>query len=455
MQLLLTEIAQCTKGVLIGDDVAISAVSINTRTLEEGALYIAIKGQNFDGHDFVAQAEIAGARAVLVESKQAEIKCAQIVVQDTKLALAELSAQWKQQAQVKTIAITGSNGKTTVKEMTAAILAINAKVHFTQGNLNNEIGVPLTLLQLQCDHEYAVVEMGANHAGEIAFSSHYTHADIAVITNVGQAHIEGFGSIEGIAHAKAEIITGLGAKGIAVLNKEDTFYPLWLQYAGDRQVVTFGFDDSADVRAESIEVVCSDHCFSTTFILVTGIGRIQIHLKLAGQHNILNALSASACCLSAGIELIQIQSALNGFQAVQGRLQPLVGRHGGLVIDDTYNANPSSVKVALEVLIQTTEAEAWFILGALGEMGQDSHAIHTELGMLIKAMGVKRLFAIGEEARFSVEAFGQGAVFFSDQDSLIKALTGALQGSESLLVKGSRSQKMEQVVAALVTDFRT
>ncbi|NOR68665.1 MAG: UDP-N-acetylmuramoyl-tripeptide--D-alanyl-D-alanine ligase [Methylomarinum sp.] len=452
MQMLLSAVASFTKGYLVGKDLAIVSVSIDTRTLLKDDLYIAIKGQNFDGHAFIEQAEKSGAGAVLVEY-EVDTELPQIVVKDTHKALAELASAWKNQSDVKTIAVTGSNGKTTVKEMIAAILAVNAKVHFTKGNLNNDIGVPLTLLKLQPEHQYAVVEMGANHLGEIKYSSHYAQPDVAVITNVGAAHIEGFGSLEGVARAKGEIIEGLSATGIAVLNKDDDFYPLWLDIAGDRQLLSFGMDKTADINAHAILVRVENNEFITQFTLSTATDEIAIQLKLAGQHNVINALAAAASCLSVGIGLQQIKQGLECLKPVLGRLQPLLGKYGGLVIDDTYNANPSSVKVALDVLTQC-QGESWVVLGALGEMGVDSKTIHKELGELIKSMNVDRLLTIGADAEFTANAFGDGADFFTDQAQLIAELKKQLTGNESVLVKGSRAQKMENVVAALVTDFR-
>ncbi len=450
--MLLSEIARYTGGYLVGDDLAIAAVSIDTRTLKKDDLYIAIKGQNFDGHTFIEQAETAGASAVLVEYKTT-IKRPQVVVKDARRALAELAAAWKHKADVKTIAVTGSNGKTTVKEMIAAILAINAKVHFTQGNLNNDIGVPLTLLKLQQQDQYAVVEMGANHLGEIKYSSHYAKPDVTVITNVGAAHIEGFGSLEGVARAKGEIISGLSTTGTAVLNKDDEFYSLWLQIAADRQVYSFGLDETSDISAQSIAVTLENKHFVTRFVLSTATDNRVIKLRLAGEHNVVNALAAAASCLSVGIGLNQIKQGLDYFEPVQGRLQPLPGMHGGLVIDDSYNANPSSVKAALDVLIRC-QGEPWVVLGALGEMGVDSKKEHEELGQLIKSMRVKRLLTIGADAEFTANAFGKGAAFFHDQAQLITVLKNELKGGESVLIKGSRAQKMENVVAALVKYFR-
>ncbi len=450
--MLLTEIAKAVDGSLSGEEKMISSVSIDTRTLQAGDLYIAIQGENFDGHDFVAKAEQAGAAAIMV-AKPMATNTAQIIVADTRLALAELAGAWKQSLQLKTIAITGSNGKTTVKEMIAAILSVKAKVLYTQGNLNNDIGVPLTLLRLQEEDQYAVIEMGANHAGEIAYSSRYVKPDVAVINNIGAAHLEGFGSLQGVAQAKSEIFSDLGEQGIAILNRDDDFYDFCLKTVKQKQNCSFGLSEAADIRATEITVENSAEGFYTSFVLSNGIEQQEIKLALAGQHNVLNALAAAACCISLGISLPQIKQGLEKMQAVTGRLQALTGKKGNLVIDDTYNANPSSVKAALDVLMQC-QGEPWFVLGALAEIGDDSEKVHAELGELIQSMNVVRLLAIGSDTESAVDSFGKGAKFFSSQQQLIDYLEQVLTGDETVLVKGSRSQKMENIVASLVTDFR-
>jgi len=453
MEMLLSEITKEVTGNLLGRDLAVSAVSIDTRTLAKADLYIAIKGANFDGHRFIDKAELAGASAVLVEHK-CDTELPQIVVEDAHLALAELAGAWKNQAQVKTVAVTGSNGKTTVKEMIATILNVNASVWFTQGNFNNDIGVPLTLLKLQQEHEFAVIEMGANHSGEIAYSSCYAQADVAVITNVGAAHIEGFGSLEGVAKAKGEIISGLSSHGVAILNRDDEFYDLWTEIADNRKIISFGVHESADVRAKEIKPKVENGEFASQFVLSTVAGEVVIKLGLAGHHNVINALAAAASCLALGIELQQIKQGLERIQPVVGRLQPLVGKKGNLIIDDTYNANPSSVKAALDVLMQC-EGEPWFVMGALAELGIDSVKEHQQLGELIKSKNVAQLLTIGSDAESTSHSFGRGATFFDSQAELIAYLETELKGDEAVLIKGSRSQKMERVVEAIVTDFRT
>ncbi len=452
MKLRLNDIATAVNGTLHGNDSVIAGVSIDTRTLQPGNLYIAITGNRFDGHDFIEQAERAGAAAALV-SRVLPSSLPQIVVADTHLALAELAGFWRRQLPVNIAGVTGSNGKTTVKEMLAAIFSTQGDTLFTQGNLNNDIGVPLTLLRLNEQHRYAVIEMGANHPGEIAYTSRYAKADVSVITNVGPAHIEGFGSLAGVAHAKAEIYESLGPEGVAVLNRDDPFYDFWLrEKIGQRKHVSFGFS-AADVRAQNIATRLDEQGFNTHFDLLTPAGHIPIRLNLAGEHNVKNALAATAVALQFGLALHDIRRGLEQMRPVTGRMQALSGKKGNLVIDDTYNANPASLRAALEA-VNHCEQPIWLALGAFGELGSDSHAIHAEMGHLIKTLSVQRLFATGELARQTVASFGAGGEFFETQEQLINALQQSVTGKELVLVKGSRSQKMENVVAALVDNFR-
>ena len=352
------------------------------------------------------------------------------------------------------VGVTGSNGKTTVKEMTAAILATVGQTMYTKGNLNNDIGVPITLLRLNENHHYAVIEMGANHPGEIAYVSDLAQSDVVILNNAGAAHIEGFGSLEGVAKAKGEIIETLKGDGVAVLNKEDNYFDFWLSVAGNRKVLSFGLDDSADVYARNIQAEIVDDAFFTGFNLVTARSMLKINLSLAGQHNVLNALAAASAALALGIDLENIKAGLESMKSVPGRLQPLVGRLGNIIIDDTYNANADSLKAGLDVLA-LCPGEHWVVLGAFGELGQESAKIHEEIGELISSKGVVRLLAIGPDAKNSVRVFGKGATFFDSQNDLIGALNTELKGNETILVKGSRVQQMEKVVASLVDNFRT
>jgi UDP-N-acetylmuramoyl-tripeptide--D-alanyl-D-alanine ligase len=294
--------------------------------------------------------------------------------------------------------------------------------------------------------------MGANHPGEIAYTSHYAQADVSVITNVGAAHIAGFGDLQGVATTKGEIISNLPAHGVAVINRDDAFYPFWRELAGERQVVAFGFSDQAEVRASNIVSELTETGYQTRFELSTAARSMPVLLNLAGEHNVKNALAVVAVALQLGIEPDAITKGLAAVKPVTGRMQPLKGRLGNVVIDDTYNANPSSLTAALTVL--EPGQINWLVLGAFGELGPDSEAIHAEMGLTIKQMPVQRLFATGELAKATVASFGEGAQFFDNQEQLISVLQQSLTGCETILVKGSRSQKMENVVAALVDNFR-
>ena len=452
MKLQLSDIANAVQGRLLGNDLTISGVGIDTRTLSCGDLYVAIKGQHFDGHDFIANAVQAGAAALLV-SQSISSPLPQILVNDTRLALAELAGYWRKQLPVKIAGVTGSNGKTSVKEMIAAIFATQGNTLFTQGNLNNDIGVPLTLLRLNEEHQFAVIEMGANHAGEIAYTSQYAQAAVSIVNNIGPAHIEGFGNILGVANAKAEIIESLSSNGIAVINRDDDFYELLVKKAGQRKSVSFGFSSSADIRAENIQSRLDQQGFATQFDLKTPDDSVSIELKLAGNHNVKNALAAAAVALQFGIDLAAIKRGLESMPPVTGRMQALLGRKGNIIIDDSYNANPVSLQAALDAVSQCQQP-IWLALGAFGELGSDSATIHAEMGAMIKNIPVSRLFATGELARHTVNAFGDNGQFFDKQDQLINTLDQAITGKEIILVKGSRAQKMENVVAALVDNFR-
>jgi len=448
MKMKLSEIATCVNGQLVGDDSLANGVSIDTRTLQKGNLYIAIAGKTFDGHDFVELAEKAGAIAVLTH-KKLETNLLQIVVNDTHLALAELAGAWRKKMNLNIIGVTGSNGKTTTKEMLAAILSVNNSVLFTQGNLNNDIGVPLTLLKISPEHRYAAIEMGANHAGEIAYTSRVANADVVIITNVGAAHLEGFGDVNGVAHAKGEIIKTLNPNGVAILNADDAFFDYWKNVADSRKVITFGLSKNANVRAENIDVKIENHQFVTRFDLKIGSSEIKINLPLAGNHNVLNALAATAATLALDIPLAQIKQGLETMSPVKGRLQLLRGRLGSTLINDTYNANTSSLKAALNVL-EKCDGEHWVVLGAFGELGDDTERLHFEMAETLKNFGVKRLFAVGELTQQTVTAFGENAQHFSSQTELLQTITPLLTGNETILIKGSRSQRMENITTALV-----
>ena len=453
MKMMLSEIAKATNGSHVGADVEIASASIDTRAIQAGDLYVAIKGEQYDGNEFVNKAEQAGAIAAIL-NWNFSTSLPHILVDDTRLALAQLAGAWRDKSSAKIVGVTGSNGKTTVKEMTAAVLGMAGSVLFTKGNLNNDIGVPLTLLRLNEEHRYAVIEMGANHPGEIAYISTIAKADVAILNNAGAAHIEGFGSLDGVAKAKGEIIETLKPGGIAVLNKDDKYFDYWKSLAGDRKVLSFGLTDSADISARSIRTEIIEDEFITGFNLVASQTMLKINLKLAGQHNVLNALAATAAGLALGLDLEQVKAGLESMKPVTGRMQPLLSRLGNIVIDDTYNANADSLKAGLDVLVNCS-GKHWVVLGAFGELGDESVSIHEEMGKLINSKGVVRLLALGSDAKNTVRVFGKGATFFDSQEDLISTLKAELKGDETILVKGSRVQRMENVVAALVDNFRT
>lgn len=448
----LSECAALLSGELAGGDGVFGSVSIDTRTLQPGDLYIAIKGERFDGNDFVEQAAEAGAVAAVVR-RGVSASIPTIEVADTHLALAELGGAWRKQTSAKVVGVTGSNGKTTVKEMVAAVLSTDGEVLHTKGNLNNDIGVPLTLLRLAAQHRYAVIEMGANHPGEIAYTASFAVPDVAIITNAGPAHIEGFGSVEGVARAKGELFAALKPDGVAIINRDDAFFDYWRSVAGGRKIVSFGLSDASDVAASEIKTEIIDDRFATTFMLSTPKGSMSCRLQLAGKHNVVNALAAVGAGLALDLALEQIVQGLQVVKPVTGRLQPWVGRKGNIVIDDTYNANSGSLKAGLAVLTGIGQ-KPWLVLGAFAELGPESLSMHRDMGSLIKSSGVVRLLATGSDARATVEAFGKGASFYETQDELIGALEQELTGEETILIKGSRMRRMENVAAALVQNFR-
>lgn len=416
MKMLLSDCAKTVRGKLVGEDVSFTSISIDTRAIKPSQLYIAIKGHNFDGNEFIDEAQKTGAIAAIIHDG-VKTELAHIIVEDSRLALAELAGEWRRllsmarKDPLSVVGITGSNGKTTTKEMVAAILATNASVLCTQGNLNNDIGVPLTLLKLNEQHRYAVIEMGANHAGEIAYTSQYVNADVVIITNAGAAHLEGFINLEGVAKAKGEIIETLKVDGIAVINHDDDYFNYWKSVAGNKKILSFGLKNTADITAKSIKTTIRDNSFITTFTLVTSLGSIDINLQLAGQHNVLNALASAAACIALNINLQTIKQGLEKLSPVTGRLQPLVSRLGNIIIDDTYNANADSLQAGLDVLANIS-GKPWLVLGAFGELGPDSPKIHEEMAQQIKTSGVIRLMAIGTDSKKTVQAFGGGGTFF-------------------------------------------
>jgi UDP-N-acetylmuramoyl-tripeptide--D-alanyl-D-alanine ligase len=394
-----------------------------------------------------------GAAAVMVVTPQSS-EIPQLQVADTRLGLGRLASLWRDCFEVPLAAITGSNGKTTVKELLAAILRIRGKVLATQGNLNNDIGLPLTLLRLQ-DEQCAVVEMGANHPGEIGYLSQIAHPDLALINNAGAAHLEGFGDLSGVARAKGEILSGLKPSGIAVLNADDRFFSLWREYTGERRLISFGVSPKADVQSDlsGAEMRWTEQGFLNHMRVRYRDEQFDVQLSLAGRHNLLNALAAIAAALGMGCTVEEIQLGLASVQAVEGRLRLLISPAGYRLIDDSYNANPDSVGAAIEVL-RNAPGKRYLILGDLAELGADSEELHAEIGRQAKQAGVEYLYGVGDLSRHAVAGFGAGGEAFSGLDELVDALGAAAQSGDAVLVKGSRSAGMDQIVARLMNPGR-
>ncbi len=439
-----------------GADVEFSAVGIDSRAVRRGELFVALKGERFDGHAFLGQVQQAGAVAALVDrtSELYEPIAASglplLMVEDTFEALSSLAAYWRRQFNIPLVALTGSNGKTTVKEMLASILreaagsgaraGSEACVLATRGNLNNHIGVPLTLLELRPAHRYAVVEMGMNHAGELRHIACLAEPDVALITNAGRAHIENLGSEEAIARAKGEIFEGLKPDGVAVINADQRYAGLWRELAGERRRVEFGLATSAAVSATyQLRELDSE------IVLKTPLGTARAVVPAPGLHNVQNAVAASAAAAALDIAPSIVAAGLARFCNVGGRLQRKPGLNGASLIDDTYNANPDSARAAIDALALAA-GQKIFVLGDMGELGSESPAMHAEVGAYARAAGVHRLYTLGTMAEHAALAFGAGAQHCTTLEELVSQLEYVLAPGVTALVKGSRFMKMERVV---------
>jgi|TARA_B110000902_G_scaffold266254_1_gene353286 UDP-N-acetylmuramoyl-tripeptide--D-alanyl-D-alanine ligase len=429
---------------LIGANCSFDSVSIDTRTLQSGDLYVALVGDNFDGHDFVAAAIAKGACAVL-SSKKLDIAVSQLIVSDTRLGLAMLANVVRKQFNGILVSLTGSAGKTTVKEMLAAIFAVKGEVLSTKGNLNNEIGVPLTLLQLSQSDDYAVIEMGAGKPGDIRYLSQITNPDIAILLNAKPVHLVGMGSVEGVAQTKGEIFESLSSKCYAVVNLDDDFADFWKQRIDTAQIVTFGINTDADVRAENIEL----SAYSVIFNLCANNQTQTISLPVAGAHNVANALAAAAAAIAAGLSISEIAQGLTNFTGVASRLNRSSGINGCTVIDDSYNANPEAMMAAIDVLAMQAGNHI-LVVGDMGELGEKADQFHFEIGQYAKQNKVSRLLAVGELSRHAISGFGDDGEWFSSQQELISSLTNSIKQSDVVLVKGSRSAAMENVVIKIM-----
>ena len=410
-------------------------------------MFAALRGEHFDGHEFAGAAAERGACGLLVE-RQLPTALPQVVVPDTLQALTACAREQRRRLHGPVIAVTGSNGKTTTKEMIGAILTRLGPCLITKGNLNNHIGVPLTLLGLRAEHRYAVIEMGASHRGEIAHLASVAEPTVGIVTNAGAAHLEGFGSVEGVASSKGELFAGLPSSGIAIVNADDRFAAAWRSTAAGRRVLTFGVDQPSDFTARDIRPSVGADGLSQAFELVSPAGSESVHLGLAGLHNLRNALGAAAASYAAGVALDDIARGLGDVKPVKGRLELRPAINGAVLVDDSYNANPGSLKAGLDAF-QAFTGTRWLVMGDMMELGPSSDELHAEVGRYAKASGVVRLLALGPRARSAADAFGEGGAWFERIDDLIAEATRSLTPDVAVLVKGSRASRLERVTAAL------
>jgi UDP-N-acetylmuramoyl-tripeptide--D-alanyl-D-alanine ligase len=443
----LSELARLADGQVVGDDCSFTSVSTDSRSLKPSALFVALSGPNFDGHDFVAAAAGSGAAAALVE-RALPAALSQVVVADPLAALSVFAREWRRQFHIPLIGVTGSNGKTTTKELIGSILSRIGPTLVTRGNLNNHIGVPLMLLELTVAHRFAVIEMGANHLGEIAHLANIAEPTIGIVTNAGAAHLEGFGSLQGVASGKGEMFRSLPVEGVAIVNADDVFAAQWRDSSTAERVLTFGFEQPADFMAHKVSTSSDQSGFLTEFELVTPYGSRPATLALAGLHNLRNALGAGAAACAAGVEIDDIVAGLAATKRVAGRLELKAAINSAFIVDDSYNANPSSLKAGLDAF-RTFGGVRWLVLGEMRELGAASDELHGEVGRYAQQAGIQRLFAVGEHSRFAVEAFGPGAQWFGDLDSLITEVRGSIGAGVAVLIKGSRANRLERVTAAL------
>lgn len=428
-------------------DASFDGVSTDSRNVAAGNLFVALRGEHFDAHDFLHQVAERKVAAIVVERMPADLQVPALVVADTRIALGQIAHYWRQQFALPLIGVTGSNGKTTVKEMIAAILeaACGTDQYLaTRGNFNNDIGVPLTLLRLNSACKAAVIELGMNHPGEIAVLSAIAQPTVGLVNNAQREHQEFMESVEAVARENGAIFAHLPADGIAVFPADDTYTDLWREYAGLRKTLTFGFSDDADVRC-----AYTSNVFGSDLQVTAGTEKFSISLAAAGMHNVRNALAAIACALAIAIPSAAIVRGLQAFAPVSGRLQRKLAASGALVIDDTYNANPDSVRAAIDVLAQAA-APRILVLGDMGEVGNDGRQYHEEIGVYARANGIEHVLTLGSLTRHTVAAFGTHAAHYDSVETLNDALDGLFDAHATVLVKGSRFMKMERVVQHLL-----
>jgi len=441
-----------------GPNVSFTGVCADSRNVKQGDLFIALKGERFDGHDYIRSGLSFGAVAAMVDFNWPvqDLGLSLLRVGDTRLALGKLAHAWRMLSKTSVIGITGSNGKTSVKEMVAAILRatfwnegggeVQDGLLATEGNLNNDIGVPLTLLKLGPQHRYAVVEMGMNHPGEIAYLSHLASPDIALINNAHRAHLGLLGTVEAVAHAKGEIFSGLRPSGIGIINADDPYAYVWRELTGSRRRLEFALSQPATVSARY-----SLTAFGSHIDFRTPLGEISTQLQVPGVHNVHNALAACAVAVAMDVKPDSISAGLRAFAGVQGRMQRRSGIRGAVLIDDTYNANPDSTVAALDVLARMPGTKI-FVLGDMGEIGPGGDMLHGGIGLYAKERGVDRLFSMGELSQHAASKFGDGAALYARVEDLIADLRPLVHSGVTLLIKGSRFMHMERVVNEFAID---
>ncbi|AKQ33960.1 UDP-N-acetylmuramoyl-tripeptide--D-alanyl-D-alanine ligase [Candidatus Coxiella mudrowiae] len=444
----LSQIAHILNAKFKGKDGDFESISTDTRTIQPGSLFIALQGPHFDAHNFIDTAVERRAMGAIV-SRWIEIPLPQICVNDTHAALIQLgSHQRDQMRKVIVIAVTGSCGKTTTRALLASVFRQKGNVLASERSFNNNIGLPLTLMRLRAEHDYAVVELGANHLAEIAQLAEIAKSNIAIITNAGPAHLEGFGSIEGVAKAKSEIYQRLPPNGIAIVNNDDRFRDFWREIIGVRRIITFACNNRADVAAKNISVNPEGQ---SRFRLILPNGEVDVQLSLLGKHNVMNALAAAAAAYAQQLPIMTIKAGLEAASAVSGRLASLKGYRGATIIDDSYNANPLSVSAAIDVLA-TCGSRSILVLGDMRELGEEGDQLHRKMGEQALQSGIHELFCYGSLTRHTVEAFGKNAYHFDDQEKLLRALKNNLDENTVVLVKGSLYMNMGKIVKGLIEE---
>ncbi len=445
----LSLLAHWAGGELLGDDLVIGSLTHDTRALVPGSLYVALRGERFDGHDFAYDASMRGAAAVLVDH-EVKVDVPQVVVPDTLLALARIAAGLQRDRVEKAVAITGSNGKTSVKTLVVSILQRAGVTYFNPGNRNNEIGLPMAVIDGPDDADFSVYEMGAGKPGDIAYLTDIVTPEVALVNNIAAAHLERMGSLMGVAETKGAIYDALPADGTAVINADDAFAEYFASRVPDRRILRFGLETTADLTARDIRATAD----GSDFVLVAPHGEVAVQLHLPGRHNVLNALAAAGVAMACGVSLAIIAEGLSAAQPVAGRQVAHTLPNGAVVIDDSYNANPGSLVAAIDTLAAASRqagGEGWLVLGDMRELGADEEALHADMGVRAKNAGLRRLYTLGPLSAAAAVAFGEGAHPFQDHASLADALRAELRAGVRCLVKGSRGSAMDRIVAALLS----